>query len=349
MPVIQITLIASAVLVGVLVVLLVLRTTRRRRRVPPARPQTGALESRPLPAVVVNPVRYEQLPTVHAEISRVCAELGWLEPLWLETTIADPGIGQARTALAAGADVVLACGGDGTIRNVAHVLAGTGTPMGLVPAGTSNLLARNLAMQLDNVAYATRIALGGYDRRLDVGRVSVDDAEEENTFVVMAGMGFDAAIMAGAPPEWKARVGPLAYFVSGLRALKGDQLRVELSMDGQPALRRRVRTVVVGNCGRLLAGLVLMPAARVDDGLLDVVTIAPKGIIGWLAVTARVLTRRRSGHPIVEHWQGGSVTIIAEGSQQAQLDGDAIGAARTLRMRIDQGALIVRVDTAPGL
>jgi diacylglycerol kinase family enzyme len=149
--------------------------------------------------------------------------------------------------------------------------------------------------------------------------------------------------MAGAPARLKARVGPLAYFISGIRALTGPQLRIALTMDGRPALRRRVRTVVVGNCGRLLAGLVLMPAAKVDDGLLDVVTIAPKGIIGWLAVAERVLTRRRSGHPIVEHWQAGTVLITSEGPQQAQLDGDPMGEAQMLRIRVEPGALLVRV------
>jgi diacylglycerol kinase family enzyme len=229
---------------------------------------------------------------------------------------------------------------------VAQVLAGSGTALGLLPAGTGNLLVRNLTRRIDDVAGATRTALAGENRAVDVGRVTIDDAAEEQVFLVMAGMGFDAAIMAGAPAELKARVGPLAYFISGIRALKGPQVKITLSMDDQPGLRRRVRTVVVGNCGRLLAGLVLMPAAKVDDGLLDVVTIAPKGIIGWVAVAARVLTRRRSGHPIVEHWQGGAVTITAERPQQAQLDGDPVGEAQVLRMRVDRGALLIRGRTA---
>ncbi|MGH3929647.1 MAG: diacylglycerol/lipid kinase family protein, partial [Pseudonocardiaceae bacterium] len=300
----------------------------------------ASLEQR-LPAVVVNPSRFADLAPVHADITRVCAELGWSAPLWLETSVEDPGMGQARTALAAGADVVLACGGDGTIRNVAQILAGSGTALGLLPAGTGNLLARNLAIRLDNTAGATRIALSGENRPVDVGWVRIDDRAEELVFLVMAGMGFDAAVMAGAPARLKARVGQLAYFISGMRALKGPSLRVTLTMDGEPELRRRVRTVVVGNCGRLLAGLVLMPAAKVDDGLLDVVAIAPKGIIGWLAVAARVLTRRSGGHPIVEHWQGTAITITAERPQQAQLDGDPVGKAEMLRMRVERGALLV--------
>ncbi|MCA1704439.1 MAG: diacylglycerol kinase family lipid kinase [Actinobacteria bacterium] len=327
----------------------------------------------PLPAVVVNPIHVDDLAQLHAQIARVCAELGWAPPLWLQTTVEDPGGAQARAALAAGADVVLACGGDGTVHHVAHVLAGSGTPLGLLPTGSANLLARNLAIALNDTAKATRIALSGKNRAVDVGRVTIDDRAEEQVFLVMAGMGFDAAIMAGAPHELKARLGSLAYFVSGVRALKGPRVRITLAVDGPPVLRRRVRTVVVGNCGKLLAGLVLMPAARVDDGLLDVVTIGPRGIFGWLAVTVRVLTRRRRGHRIVQHWQGPrgifgwlavtvrvltrrrrghrivqhwqgrTVIITAEPPQQAQLDGDPVGEVRVLRMRVDRGALLVRV------
>ncbi|MFZ0119835.1 MAG: diacylglycerol kinase family protein [Pseudonocardiaceae bacterium] len=296
-----------------------------------------------LPAVVVNPNVIDDLGKLQTQIAGVCAEQGWAPPLWLETTVEDPGGGQARIALAAGADVVLVCGGDGTVRHVAQVLAGSGTALGLVPAGTGNLLARNLAIGLGDRARATRIALSGKNRAVDVGRVFIDDRAEEQVFLVMAGVGFDAAIMAGAPHEWKSRLGPLAYFVSGIRALRGPRSSIALAVDGRIELPRRVRTVVVGNCGKLLAGLVLMPAARVDDGLLDVVSLGPRDIFGWLAVTARVLTRRCRGHRIVQHWQGRTVIISAEDPQLAQLDGDPVGEVRGLRVRIDPGALLVRV------
>ncbi|MGH3780546.1 MAG: diacylglycerol/lipid kinase family protein [Pseudonocardiaceae bacterium] len=292
--------------------------------------------------VVVNPSNIKDPAKLQTQITQVCVELGWKPPLWLQTTIKDPGGGQAAAALAASADVVLACGGDGTVRHVAQVLAGSGTAMGLLPTGTANLLARNLGIARRDLAQATRIALSGKTRAIDVGRVLIDDRAEEQVFLVMAGMGFDAAIMAGAPHELKARLGSLAYVVSGVRALSGLRASITLAVDGQLELPRPVRAVVVGNCGKLLGGLVLMPAARVDDGLLDVVTIGPRGIIGWLAVTARVLTRRRHGHRIVQHWQGSTVIISSDTAQQAQLDGDPVGEARGMRMRVDQGALLVR-------
>lgn len=293
--------------------------------------------------MVVNPSNLNDLTQIRIQIAGVCRELGWTEPLWFQTSVEDPGGGQAKAALAAGAEVVLACGGDGTVRHVAEVLAGSGTALGLLPTGTANLLARNLAVPLDDIAGATRIALSGDSRPIDVGWVTFDNRTEEKIFLVMAGVGFDAAIMAGAHHESKARLGALAYFISGMRALRRQRIRIVLAVDGQPELHRQVRTVVVGNCGKLLAGLVLMPAAKVDDGLLDVVAIAPRSIRGWLAVTARVLSRRRSGHRIVQHWQGGTVIIAAEEPEQAQLDGDPIGEVRMLRIRVDPGALLVRV------
>lgn len=293
--------------------------------------------------MVVNPINLNDLTQVRIQIVSVCRELGWTEPLWLETSVEDPGVGQAKAALAAGAEVVLACGGDGTVRHVAQVLAGSGTALGLLPTGTANLLARNLAVPLDDTAGATRIALSGDSRPIDIGRVTFDDRAEEEVFLVMAGMGFDAAIMTGAHRESKTRLGALAYFIAGMRALRRQRISIVLAVDGQPELPRQVRTVVVGNCGKLLAGLVLMPAAKVDDGLLDVVAIAPRSIRGWLAVTARVLSRRRSGHRIVQHWQGGTVIIAAETPEQAQLDGDPVGEVRMLRIRVDPGALLVRV------
>jgi diacylglycerol kinase family enzyme len=293
--------------------------------------------------VVINPSHVKDLPRLHTKIAEVCDELGWAPPLWLTTTVEDPGGGQTRMALEASADVVLACGGDGTVRHVARVLAGSGIPLGLLPTGTANLLARNLTLVLHDPVKATRIALSGTNRAIDIGRVLIDDRDEEEVFLVMAGMGFDAAIMAGAPHRLKAQLGPLAYFISGARALTAPRAPITLVVDGRPELPRQVRTVVVGNCGKLLAGLRLLPAAKVDDGLLDVVAIAPKSLRGWLAVAARVLGRRRHGHRIVQHWQGRIIILNAEAPQQAQLDGDPVGAVQSMRMRIDPGVLLVRV------
>ena len=157
------------VLLGVVVVLLaggVALSLRRRDRAG-EHVITAEPEDRPLAAVVINPVKIDDLS--RAEIADVCTGLGWAPPLWLPTTPEDPGTGQAREAVARGADVVIACGGDGTVRAVGQSLAGTRVAMGLVPAGTGNLLARTLRIPID-IASATRVALTGDDR--EIGRAS---------------------------------------------------------------------------------------------------------------------------------------------------------------------------------
>src|ERR1700748_663256 len=95
---------------------------------------------------------------------------GWDEPLWLETTPEDPGRGQAKSAVSAGADLVLACGGDGTVTACAEGSAGTGVPLAIIPMGTGNLLARNIGLPV-GPDEALAVALGGVQRPVDAGRV----------------------------------------------------------------------------------------------------------------------------------------------------------------------------------
>jgi diacylglycerol kinase (ATP) len=302
----------------------------------------------PLVAVIVNPSKFDDVRPLRRTVRQACTQHRWAEPLWLETTEEEPGGAQAREALAAGADLVVACGGDGTVRHVAQEMSGSGRPLGLLPTGTGNLLARNLDLTLGDPTSAMRAALSGVDRHLDVGwaRMTGPDGEDlgpEEAFLVMAGLGFDAAVMAGAPEALKARVGPFAYVVSGLRQLRGRRVRVTITVDGAQPIHRRVRTVLVGNVGTLLGGLALMPDAAVDDGWLDGVTIAPEGLVGWAAVALRVITRTRKGHPRVEHWRGREITIEADHPEQAQLDGDPVGPVNALHLRVEPLALTLRV------
>lgn len=343
-------------LLGTLLVagLLVLDVRRRRRAAGAgATPQPRSAHRehgapRRRAAVVVNPTKFTDLAPVRARIDGVCRSLGWDEPLYLETTAEDPGQGQARQALAAGVDVVCALGGDGTVRCVAEVLAGTGTPLGLLPSGTGNLLARNIDLPLDDLESAVRTALQGRDRRVDVGRLTLDTTgdgseETEHVFLVMAGMGFDAAIMADAPEELKARVGWPAYVVSGVRNLRGERFKVALGVDDHEPVTKRARTVVIGNCGRLLAGITLMPDAVIDDGRLDCVVISPKSLAGWVIVTGRIMRRDTGLNPRIDHWSARAFTARASAPEVIQVDGDVLRPAIAMRAVVDPGALAVRV------
>ena len=337
--------------------------TLRRRPRPPRDHFRSGDDDTPVPlkraAVVVNPTKFADLPSVRERITATCHAHGWGDPVFFETTAEDTGAGQAASAVREGVDLVCSLGGDGTVRNVAHALVGTEMPLGILPAGTGNLLARNLDLPvaLEN---ALEVALTGRNRRIDVGEVLVGAAPEDATgtgteadaddprplhhFLVMSGLGMDAEIMAATNENLKNKVGWPAYMVSGLKSLVSPEFRVRIKVDDDMEFRRRARMVVIGNCGRLLGGLVLMPNARVDDGRLDAVIASPKGVVGWVPVATRVATRRRKGHPTLDHKVCQEIRVRADRPIALQVDGDVIGEAAEVFARIRPAALTVRVS-----
>lgn len=348
-------LLIAAVLLGVVVLLLA--TVLRRRRGPRRQPVPSASVAAPndpsapakRAAVIVNPTKFDDVSEVRRQITAICRELGWADPLWIETTEEDPGTGQATQALAEKVDLVCPLGGDGTVRAVAAAMVGRDVPLGLLPGGTGNLLARNLDLPVESLEGCLRIALTGRDRRVDSGSINVvvpggtQDAAKDYVFLVMAGVGFDATVIAEAPEQLKARMGAGAYVVSGMRNLYGPRFAVDLELDGKPAFHRRVRSVIVGNCGRLQGGLELLPDAVIDDGWVDVVLLSPKGIIGWAAVLARVATKKRRGHERIDHHRCRSMVMRLRHAEEVELDGDLIGKAMILTVSVVPGGLVVRV------
>lgn len=316
-------------------------------------------------AVVVNPTKLEGSGSdVKARISAVCVEQGWDEPLFIETEENDVGFGQTRQALEAGVDVVCAFGGDGTVRAVAQEMVGSGVPMGLLPGGTGNLLARNLELPTDDLDKAVGVALSGRNRHIDVGWMTLDPNEvhleehvgegssggvRRHAFLVMAGLGLDAAIMEDTSESLKARIGWTAYVPAGLKNILVERFRAHLTIDGGPTTTRRARTVLIGNCGKLTGGINLMPDAEPDDGTLDVVVIAPKGITAWVSVVARVLTKSDRSTQTLDRYRCQSIGVRVDHEQKIELDGDIIGQARHVEVEVQPRALIVRTEAGrPG-
>ena len=303
-------------------------------------PEIGAGPERLL-AVVLNPSKVDDVGGFRQLVQAMALESGWTKVLWWETTPEDTGYSMAHEAAVSGANLVVAIGGDGTIRAVCEELAGTGVPVGIVPAGTGNLLARNLDIPL-YLRAAVDVALNGQDRAIDMVKVS-GDGMEDAVFLVMAGMGFDAAIMEGVNEDFKAKLGWLAYVWSGLRSLMFPAIRVEISVDGGAFTRHRARTIVVGNVGHLQAGMPLLPDAAIDDGMLDVVLLYPRRFLSWVPLAARVMTRNKRTDELITRMTGRSVIVRTGSDTPRQLDGDLIAPGKELRAECLHGRLLVRV------
>ncbi len=287
-------------------------------------------------AVIVNPNRVEGLDELRAGIVEQLTEAGWPEPQWIETTAEDPGTGQAKQAVADGADVVFVAGGDGTVRACIDGLADTGVALAILPGGTGNLLATNLGVPTDTID-GVRLALEGGRKKVDLGEV------EGQTFAVMAGMGLDAAMVDDAPTRLKAVVGSVAYVYSALKHLNDAEMKVEIQVDDYPVLRRRARTVLVGNVGRLQGGVNLLPDAEPDNGQMDVAVLAPRNLGHWIQTAVGVLRPGRHKVPNMEVLRGSRITITSDRPQPRQLDGDVIDPSSTLSVTVRPDALLACV------
>jgi diacylglycerol kinase family enzyme len=277
-------------------------------------------------AVIFNPVKVLDSDALHSTVEAALSRAGWPAPQWFETTPEETGTAQARAAVEAGAEVVFVCGGDGTVRAAVSGLVGTDTAMAVLPAGTGNLLAANLGLSGD-LAAGLEVAVEGGLRRLDVGVV------DGQHFVVMAGMGFDAHMLDATSDKAKARIGWPAYVLGALRHLTDRPMRIVLRVDDGPLLRRRARSVLVANVGRLTAGMRLLSDAAPDDGLFDVAVLTPRGLAQWAALGWGILLRR-DRVPSMEVFRGARVEVTASRAEARELDGDVIDPGRRLRAEL---------------
>lgn len=250
-----------------------------------------------------------------------------------ETTEDDPGTGQVRRLLDRGADLVVACGGDGTVRACAEAVVGTGVPLVALPAGTGNLFVRNLDLPEDVDAVAETID-HGHDDRIDVGSV------EGEVFLLMAGVGFDAHVVEDADERTKEHVGVMAYLSAALHHLDDPPIAMRVTVDGETETLEAA-TLLVGNLGRLRGGLSVFPEADPADGLLDVAAVTASGVSEWLAAV-RDAAGGAHRDTDIRRWTTTRCSVRLERPTPYQLDGEHRGETVHLRFEVRPLALTIR-------
>lgn len=311
--------------------------------------------------VVVHPAKPRSGQAL-AALRRAVRRRGWPEPLVAETTVEVPGADQVAELLTAGADRIVAIGGDGTVREVAGALSRTGpladvVPLGVVPTGTANLWSRTVGLTDDSLEGAVELALDGPVRDCDLAWVTVTGPEgtaRTHDVAVVAGVGMDAEAFAATADDHKQRLGWLAYFAALGRRAIGRPVTVRLGLgsvsgDGSASgggtgagREEQVRTVLVGNCRVLPLGLPLMPSASMEDGRLDVLVVAPRTVLGWLGVGAGILAGRRGGWTGLRTHRARHVTVDLAAPTAVHVDGDPLGHAVRLELGVRPAAVLVR-------
>lgn len=311
----------------------------------------------PRAAIIYNPVRVD-LERVRRTVTKWESKAGWAESLWLATTLDLPTSTLVGDAVGANVDLVIAAGGDGTVSEVAAALRQSGVPLGILPCGTANLLARNLLLPLNNLSAATRIAFTGRARPIDVGIIAYRLEGGETAvrpYFVMAGFGIDADMVAGTDVLAKRRFGWIAYILPIVRsAYRTSRASVTWSLDGHEAISARLHTLIVGNCSTVTAGLRLLPGAEVDDGLLDV--LALRSLVGhdrrrFVNFLAQYQGPKPSTTPPTGSDGGNTfrystasrVSMTLRDPTTFQSDGDLIGRVEWAEFSLDPLAVTVRV------
>lgn len=258
----------------------------------------------------------------------------------VETAGAGDAARLAREAVARGYRAVAAAGGDGTVAEVISGLAGSSTPLGIIPQGTANQLAFNLGVPSE-LERAVAVVVHGTPGAVDVGQLA-----DGRYFALMAGAGWDAQVVSAATREQKDRWGFGAYLYAGLRsALALPSARFRITADGQ-GFEVHAATVLVANVGSLLSGLIptplqIAPDASFRDGLLDVCVFAPRSLGDVTALLWKLARRRYAADRRMLYLQAREVRVESEPPLATQLDGDPAGLTPLVARAVPGGVRVL--------
>lgn len=274
------------------------------------------------------------------ELRAMLAAEGFSDPLWFEVPKAKRAPQAVESALDAGADLILAWGGDGMVRRCINALGDTRIPLGILPAGTANLFASYLGIEAD-LTTALRVALHGRRRRLDVGRF------EGERFAVMAGAGLDAAMIKDSD-ELKDRLGRAAYIFGGAANIKGEAFEAKIKIDGTLWYEGPASCILVGNIGELFGGIEVFADAEPDDGVLDVGLLTAEGPLQVARAAARTVTGDTHKSPFIRVTKARKVGVKLDRKVRYELDGGDRKKVRSFKVKVEPGAVTVCVPAGGG-
>jgi YegS/Rv2252/BmrU family lipid kinase len=276
--------------------------------------------------IIVNPASGHDVPVLSI-LNRVFREN---EVAWDVSVTHGAGDARrlAREAVAAGVDLVAGYGGDGTLMEIANSLVGGDVPLGVLPGGTGNSVARELNIPLDLEQAAELLCQTPHERHIDLGRTA------HRYFMLHLYVGLQPSKRAGR--ELKDSVGVIAYLLSALRVLKDPHVtRYTLTVDGRQIQEEGV-VCLVFNTLNVGVDLPFTRTIRPDDGLLDLVLVKKAS----LAVLATLLEREATDE-YLQHWRGRQITMRPETTQDVWLDGEAGGKTPVTAVAVPRALRVV--------
>jgi diacylglycerol kinase (ATP) len=245
----------------------------------------------------------------------------------------------AREAVEAGADVVAAYGGDGTVGEVANGLRASHVPLAILPGGTANVMSVELGIPGDLAGAVSLICGGGAVRAVDMGRI------DDRYFMLRNTIGFTAEMTRNTDREAKNRLGSLAYLISYLREIPNIQpVKFHLTIDGVRIDIEGAGCIVANSVNLGVPGMVLAKAVDVSDGLLDVLVVQQANIGALLELAANAVGLSESLNH--NHWQGRDIRVESEPSQTVECDGEIVNPT-PLHAQVVPDAITVVVPKLP--
>ena len=271
------------------------------------------------------------------ELRRVLEAEGVADPFWVEVPKSKKAPAQVQRALDDGAELVFAWGGDGMVQRCVGVLAGSGARLAIIPAGTANLFASNLGIPQD-IEEAVAVGLRGDRHEFDVGRFN------DERFAVMAGAGFDAAMIRDSGDGGlKERIGRAAYVWSGSENLRSKPFRATIEVDGAEWYKGEATCILLGNVGKLVGGVEVFEDARPDDGKLEVGVVTADGVLDWSRMMGRAVAGSLGDSPFTQTTKARDVKVKLSRKVLYELDGGDRTKVKSFKVKVEPRAISVCV------